>query len=62
MYVTYKGKTYVICREYGPCYDLDDPDGISDTLHGVFKNKCSEARDLYDEDEWLENQLFGDQK
>lgn len=51
MYVIYKGKTYVICREYGPYYDLDDPDGTSDTLHGVFKNRCSEPRDLYDEDE-----------
>lgn len=51
MYVTYKGKTYVICREYGPYYDLDDPDGIGDTLYGVFKARCSEPRDLYDEEQ-----------
>lgn len=56
MYVTYKGITYVIVREYGPCYDLDNPDGTSDTLHGVYKKECSEERDLYDEDEWLEEQ------
>lgn len=51
MYVTYKGKTYVICREYGSLYDLDDPDGIYDTLLGISKWKCSMPRDLYDEEE-----------
>ena len=56
MYVTYKGKTYVIARIYGKLYDLDDPDGIKDTLLGINKFKCSDPRDLYDEDEWLEEQ------
>lgn len=51
MYVTYKGKTYVICREYGSLYDLDDPDGIKDTLLGISKWKCSMPRDMYDEEE-----------
>ncbi len=51
MYVTYNGKTYVIARIYGKLYDLDDPDGIKDTLLGINKFKCSDPRDLYDEDE-----------
>lgn len=60
MYVTYKGKTYVIEAENhyssGDYYDLGDPDGIKETMFNVPKEKCSEARDLYDEDEWLEEQ------
>lgn len=66
MYVTYKGKTYTIEESFptarGDYYDLGDPDGIKETLFNVRKEKCSEPRDMYDEDEWLEDQLFGDQK
>ena len=60
MYVTYKGNTYIIAESFPQngrdYYDLADPDGIKDTLFNVLKERCSEPRNLYDEDEWLEEQ------
>lgn len=56
MYVTYCGHTYVIEASYNRYYDLGDPDGIKETMFNVPKEKCSEERDMYDEDEWLEEQ------
>lgn len=61
MYVTYNGNTYVIEESFsvrfgGDYYDLGDPDGIKETLRNVPKEHCSEERDMYDEDEWLEEQ------